>query len=307
MAIDLSKRVAVVTGAGNGLGRSYALHLARYGAKVIVNDLGGDKNGSAISGAAAERVVQEIRELGGTAIANGGDVTNPEQMAELVAEAEANWGSVDILINNAGILRDRSFAKMELADFRKLVEVHLMGAVNATKAVWPGMRERRYGRIVMTTSSSGLYGNFGQSNYGAAKMALVGLTRTLSIEGAKDGIRVNCIAPTAATRMTDDVLTADMLDRLNPDAVAPVVVALCAEAAPNGTVLCAGAGSVEQAHITLTRGVRFADGSMTAEAVLQSMERIGDRTGEMVPTTGWDQARWELNADREPARVEAAS
>ena len=306
MPIDLSNRVAVVTGAGNGLGRSYALHLARHGAKIVVNDLGGDKNGSAVSDAAAERVVQEIRELGGTAVANRGDVTNPEQMAELVAEAEAVWGSVDILINNAGILRDRSFAKMELTDFYRLIEVHLMGAVNATKAVWAGMRERRYGRIVMTTSSSGLYGNFGQSNYGAAKMALVGLTRTLSIEGAKDGVRVNCIAPTAATRMTDDVLTADMLDRLNPDAVAPVVVALCADEAPNGAVLCAGAGSVEQAHVTLTRGVRFADGSMTAEAVLQSMERIGDRTGEMVPTSGWDQARWELNADRKPAKVEPA-
>ena len=307
MAVDLSGRVAIVTGAGNGLGRSYALHLARCGARVVVNDLGGDKTGAAGEDAPAHQVVREIRDLGGEAIANTGDVTDFAQMADLVAEVEALWGRVDILINNAGILRDRTFAKMDLLDFRKVIDVHLMGAVNATKAVWAGMRERGYGRIVMTTSSSGLYGNFGQANYSAAKMALVGLMRTLSHEGARDNVRVNCIAPTAATRMTDDVLTDDMLARLSPEAVAPVVVALCADDAPTGTVFCAGAGSVEQANITLTRGARFAGANVTADAVLRRMGEIGDREGEMLPATGWEQARWELAIESEPAEVGAAA
>ena len=305
MAIDLSRRVAIVTGAGNGLGRSYALQLARYGAKVVVNDVGGDKSGGTARSGPAEGVADEIRALGGEALANTGDVTNFRQMTDLVAQSEASFGPVDILINNAGILRDRTFAKMDLADFRAVIDVHLMGAVSATKAVWASMRERRYGRIVMTTSSSGLYGNFGQSNYSAAKMALVGLMRTLSLEGARDNVRVNCIAPTAATRMTDDVLTPDMLERLDPEAVAPVVLALCAEGAPTGAILCAGAGSVEQAHITLTRGVRFGD-AVTPEAVLGQLDDIGDRSGEMVPASGWDQARWELGIEERSSQMVVA-
>ena len=288
--VDLSGRVAIVTGAGGGLGRSYALLLAGHGAKVVVNDLGSPTG----SGGAAN-VVAEIEDLGGTAMFNGGDVTDYDQMERMIAEAEDAWGSVDLLVNNAGILRDRTFAKMDLADFRKVIDVHLMGTVNATKAAWAGMSARRYGRIVMTTSSSGLFGNFGQSNYSAAKMALVGLMRTLSKEGEKSGIRVNCIAPTAATKMTDDVMDAEALDRLAPEAVAPGVVALCADEAPNGMVLCAGAGSFEQAHVTLTRGVHLREGSDGADQLLAVMDEIGERDGEMVPSTGWEQARWELS------------
>ena len=213
----------------------------------------------------------------------------------MAAAAEAEWGRVDILVNNAGILRDRTFGKMDLADFRQVIEVHLMGAVNATKAVWPGMSERRFGRIVMTTSSSGLYGNFGQSNYSAAKMALVGLMRTLSHEGRKTDIRVNCISPTAATRMTGDVMPAEDLRRLTPEAVAPAVIALCADSAPTGSILCAGGGSFEMAYITLTRGIELTVDEDASGRLLHRLGEIGDRTGEMVPTTGWEQSQWELN------------
>src|SRR6478736_7475096 len=203
--IDLSGKVAIVTGAGGGLGREHALLLAKRGARVVVNDLGGDVAGVGRSSAAAESVAQEIRAAGGEAIANGASVTNFDEVTAMVAQAVDTWGTVDILVNNAGILRDKTFAKMALEDFRLVVDVHLMGAANCTKAVWDLMRERGYGRIVFTTSSSGLYGNFGQSNYGAAKMALVGLMQTLSIEGDKYGIRVNCLAPTAATQMTEGI------------------------------------------------------------------------------------------------------
>lgn len=295
MPLDFLGRVAVVTGAGGGLGRAYALLLARYGAKVVVNDLGGDRSGSSASASPADQVVGEIETLGGIAMADPGDVTDFHQMEAMVAAAEDRWGRVDILINNAGILRDRTFAKMDLVDFRKVIDVHLMGSVNATKAAWAGMSARGYGRVVLTTSSSGLFGNFGQSNYGAAKMALVGLMRTLSQEGQRVGIRVNCISPTAATRLTGDVLDPELLQRLTPDAVAPGVAALCAETAPNGVVLCAGAGSFEQANITLTRGLRLPIGDGTAEQVLDGMDRVGDRVGEMAPRTGWEQSQWEVH------------
>src|SRR5262245_9395844 len=201
MTINLKDRVAIITGAGAGLGRQHALLLARLGAKVVVNDLGSDVSGRGGSATAAQRVVDEIRVLGGEAVANGASVTDFAEIQQMVADTVARWGRVDILINNAGFLRDRTFGKMDLDDFRAVVEVHLMGAVNCTKAVWDTMREQRYGRIVMTTSSSGLYGNFGQSNYGAAKMALVGLMQTLALEGEKHNVRVNCLAPTAGTRM----------------------------------------------------------------------------------------------------------
>ena len=197
MAIDLTGRVAIVTGAGGGLGRQHALLLARLGAKVVVNDLGSSVSGGGASPSAAQAVVEEILAAGGVAVANGSSVTDFTQVEAMVAEVMARWGRVDILVNNAGILRDKSFTKMDLSDFRLVVDVHLMGAVHCTKAVWEVMRRQNYGRIVMTTSSSGLYGNFGQANYGAAKMALVGLMQTLAIEGAKNNIRVNCIAPTA--------------------------------------------------------------------------------------------------------------
>ena len=254
MRIDFKGRVAIVTGAGGGLGRQHALALAARGAKVLVNDLGGARDGSGGSVSAAEAVVAEIRAAGGEALANGASVTDWDAVQAMVKQAVDAWGRVDILVNNAGILRDKSFSKMELADFRLVMDVHLMGAVHCCKAVWPHMIEQKYGRILMTTSSSGLYGNFGQSNYGAAKLALVGLMQTLSIEGAKYDIRVNSLAPTAATRMTEDLMPPAVLEALKPEAVVPAMLALVAQDAPSRTILCAGAGSVEAAHITLTQG-----------------------------------------------------
>lgn len=294
MNIDLGGRVAVVTGAGGGLGRSHALALARHGAYVVVNDAGGTRDGRDVSSRPAEAVAAEIRAAGGVALANDADVTDAGQMAAMVALAEAEWGRVDILVNNAGILRDRTFAKMDLADFRAVVEVHLMGTVNATKAVWAGMCARGHGRVVITTSSSGLYGNFGQSNYGAAKMALVGLMRTLSLEGQRYDVRVNCLAPSAATRMTADIMTPDTLERLSPDAVSPTVVALAADDAPSGAILCSGAGSVERAFVTLTKGMRVVPGPDAAGQILAGLELLSDRAGEMVPASGPEQAQWEL-------------
>jgi len=283
----LKDRVAIVTGAGGGLGRAHALELARHGAKVVVNDL-------ARGGEAARAVVEEIHAAGGEAIADTGDVTKFEQMEAMVAAAEAAWGRVDILINNAGILRDRTFAKMPLEDFRLVFDVHVMGAVHATKAVWPGMVERQFGRIVMTTSSSGLYGNFGQSNYGAAKMALVGLMQTLALEGAKHGIRVNCLAPTAATGMTEGLMPPEALAQLAPEHVSPGLLALVATDAPSRTILLAGAGSFEAAHITMTQGIHVAADADAAQAVCDRLPAIVDRDGETVPEAGHAQARLEL-------------
>jgi len=288
----LGGRVAIVTGAGGGLGRAHALALAAHGAKVVVNDMGSARDGSPLAVSLAMQVVEEIRASGGEAFGHTADVTDYTQVCDMVAQAEALWGSVDIVINNAGILRDKTFAKMELGDFRKVVDVHLMGAVHCTKAVWKGMRARRYGRIVFTTSSSGLYGNFGQSNYGAAKLALVGLMNTLRLEGEKYGIRVNCISPSAATRMTDDVLDPPRLRLLDPLLVAPGVVALAAQAAPNGIILCGGGGSFERAHITLTNGALL--GQASPSQILERMEEIGNRTGEFIPTSGPRQAEWEV-------------
>jgi NAD(P)-dependent dehydrogenase (short-subunit alcohol dehydrogenase family) len=285
MAISLEGRTAVVTGAGGGLGRTHALLLARAGARVIVNDVPQNL-------AAAEAVVEEIRSAGGQAEAAGASVTDEAAVAEMVARA----GAVDILVNNAGILRDKSFAKMELADFRLVVDVHLMGSVICTKAVWDGMRERGYGRIVMTTSSSGLYGNFGQSNYGAAKMALVGLMQTLALEGAKTNIRVNCLAPTARTAMTEQLLPPQALELLKPEYVSPALLALVAEDAPTRTILCAGAGGVEQAHVTLTRGISVAgmDDLEAAQTILDSLGEIGDPATATVPGSGLEQGQVEL-------------
>ncbi|MGO4393305.1 SDR family NAD(P)-dependent oxidoreductase [Variovorax sp. M-6] len=286
MSIDFKGRVAIVTGAGGGLGRQHALALAARGAKVVVNDLGGARDGSGGSVSAAQAVVDEIKAAGGEAIANGASVTDFEAVQAMVAQAVDTWGRVDILVNNAGILRDKSFAKMELADFRLVMDVHLMGAVHCTKAVWPLMNEQKYGRIVMTTSSSGLYGNFGQSNYGAAKMALVGLMQTLSIEGAKNDIRVNCLAPTAATRMTEDLMPEAVLEALKPEAVVPAMLVLAAQDAPNRTILCAGAGTFEAAHVTLTQGAWIGLGADAAEQLAQRLAEVTDRAGEIVPQSG---------------------
>jgi len=285
-SIDFKGRVAIVTGAGGGLGRQHALALAARGAKVVVNDLGGARDGSGGSVSAAQAVVDEIKAAGGEAIANGASVTDFEAVQAMVQQAVDAWGRVDILVNNAGILRDKSFAKMELADFKLVVDVHLMGAVNCTKAVWALMNEQKYGRIVMTTSSSGLYGNFGQSNYGAAKLALVGLMQTLSIEGAKNDIRVNCLAPTAATRMTEDLFPKEMLEAFRPEAVVPAMLVLAAQDAPNRTILCAGAGTFEAAHITLTQGAWLGIEADTPEQLAARLSEVTDREGEAVPQSG---------------------
>lgn len=295
MKIDFTGRVAIVTGAGGGLGREHALALAKRGAKVVVNDLGGARDGSGGSSSAAMAVVEEIKALGGEAIANGASVTDFAAVQEMVQEAMRAWGRVDILINNAGILRDKSFTKMELDDFKLVVDVHLMGAVNCCKAVWPVMNEQKYGRIVMTTSSSGLFGNFGQSNYGAAKMALVGLMQTLSLEGAKNDIRVNSLAPTAATRMTESLFPAAMLDALQPSDVVPAMLVLASEQAPNRTILCAGAGSFEAAHITLTQGAWIGRGEDAAERLAAQLNQIKNREGDTVPESGMAQGHLEIS------------
>ena len=286
MSIEFKGRVAIVTGAGGGLGRQHALALAARGARVLVNDLGGAVDGAGGSATAAQAVVDEIRAAGGEAIANGASVTDFAAVEAMVQQAVDAWGRVDILVNNAGILRDKSFAKMDLADFRLVMDVHVMGAVHCTKAVWPHMNAQKYGRIVMTTSSSGLYGNFGQANYGAAKMALVGLMQTLSIEGAKNDIRVNCLAPTAATRMTEGLMPEDVLRALRPEAVVPAMLVLASEGAPNRTVLCAGAGTFEAAHITLTQGVHLGHDAQTPERLAAQLAVVTDRTAEQVPQSG---------------------
>ncbi|KQP17832.1 SDR family NAD(P)-dependent oxidoreductase [Pseudorhodoferax sp. Leaf267] len=293
MELDFKGRVAIVTGAGGGLGREHALALAARGAKVLVNDLGGARDGSGGSVSAAQAVVDEIVAAGGEALANGASVTDYDAVTAMVRQAVDAWGRVDILVNNAGILRDKSFAKMELADFRLVLDVHLMGAVHCCKAVWPLMNEQKYGRIVMTSSSSGLYGNFGQSNYGAAKMALVGLMQTLSIEGAKNDIRVNCLAPTAATRMTEGLMSEEVLRALDPKAVVPAMLVMASEEAPTRAILCAGAGSFEAAHITLTQGQWIGTGDEAAERLAEQLDAVRARDGETVPQSGSEQGRLE--------------
>ena len=292
--LSLDGQVAIVTGGGGGLGREHALELARRGAKVLVNDLGGSIDGSGGSVSAAQAVVDEIKALGGEAMANGASVTDFAAVQAMVQQAVDAWGRVDILVNNAGILRDKSFAKMEMDDFRLVVEVHLMGAAHCCKAVWPIMQAQNYGRIVMTTSSSGLYGNFGQSNYGAAKMALVGLMQTLAIEGAKHNIHVNALAPTAATRMTEGLMPEAVLAALKPEAVVPAMLVLVHTSAPTRTILCAGAGGFEAAHITLTQGVYVPLGEEAPEQLAAQLAQVTDRTGEQVPHSGAAQGQLEV-------------
>ena len=257
--IRFDGRVAIVTGAGAGLGRSHALELARRGAKVVVNDLGGAVDGTGASLSAAETVVEEIKAAGGEAMANGANVTKPDEVTAMVDAARETWGKVDILVNNAGILRDKSFSKMTLDDFRAVMEVHLWGSVVCTKAVWDHMKEAGYGRIVMTSSSSGIYGNFGQSNYGAAKMGVVGLMNVLHLEGRKNNIKVNTLSPTAHTAG---------------------LVALCAETAPERTILCAGAGGYAATKIYETPGMYLPPEEQTAENVLANMDKITSDHGQ---------------------------
>jgi NAD(P)-dependent dehydrogenase (short-subunit alcohol dehydrogenase family) len=276
MTIRFDGRVAIVTGAGNGLGRAHALGLARYGAKVVVNDFGGARDGTGGSMTAAEAVVEEIRKAGGEAMADGADVSDFEQVTAMVAKATETWGSVDIMCANAGILRDKSFAKMEAADFVKVLNVHLTGTFYCCKAVWEGMRARNYGRIVLTTSSSGLYGNFGQANYGAAKSGMVGLMNVLAEEGRKTDIRVNIISPTAATRMTEELLPKQALDLMRPDAITPAVLFLLGENAPTRTIMGAGAGSFAVIKVLESEGINLPRNEWTPDAIAAHFNEIAD-------------------------------
>jgi len=276
MTIRFDGRVAIVTGAGNGLGRGHALGLASRGAKVVVNDFGGARDGSGGSLTPAEAVVDEIRQTGGIAMADGADVSNFEQVQAMVDRATREWGKIDLLCANAGILRDKSFAKMEIADFAKVLDVHLNGTFNCCKAVWNTVRERNYGRIVLTTSSSGLFGNFGQANYGAAKAGIIGLMNVLAEEGRKNDIRVNTISPTAATRMTEELLPPQALALMRPESITPAVLYLLSDDAPTRTIMGAGAGSFAVIKIMESEGINLPRSEWTPEAIAAHFSEIGD-------------------------------
>ncbi|MBL8559699.1 MAG: SDR family NAD(P)-dependent oxidoreductase [Hyphomonadaceae bacterium] len=278
--IRFDGKVAIVTGAGGGLGRCHAIDLARRGAKVVVNDLGGSVDGSGGGSEAAQKVVAEIKAAGGEAIANGASVTDDAGVAAMVKQTMDQWGRIDILVANAGILRDKSFSKMEIADFEAVMAVHLMGTVKPVKAVWEIMKTQNYGRIVVTTSSTGLYGNFGQSNYGAAKLSLVGFMNSMKLEGMKNNIKINAISPVAATRMTANIgIPEQVLEALKPDFVTPGVTYLVSEDAPTGTILTAGAGVFAVARIYETDGVALTKDGVSAEEVRDNWARITDPKG----------------------------
>ena len=289
MTISFKDKVAIVTGAGGGLGKAYALELARRGAKVVVNDLGAARDGTGHSDAALA-VVEEIKAAGGEAMSNGGNVAEYQQMEEMVAKAKEAWGSVHILINNAGILRDKTFIKMDPADFELVVRVHLLGSAFATKAVWETMREQNYGRILMTTSSSGLGGNFGQANYSAAKLGCVGLAKTLHLEGAKYNIRVNSLAPTAGTRMTEDIFPEEAYKAFRPENVAPAALFLVSDDAPSNAIVGAGAGVCQGAWVTMNEGVLLPEGERTVEGFAAAWAKISDRSSDKPIENGMEQS-----------------
>ena len=284
MSIRYDGQVAIVTGAGNGLGKSHAIQLAARGAKVVVNDLGGSVDGSGGGSEASLAVVAEIEAAGGEAMAHGANVADFEQVQDMVAKTMERWGRVDILVNNAGILRDKSFGKGSLDDFKLVLDVHLMGSVNCTKACWDVMREQNYGRIVVTTSSSGLYGNFGQTNYGAAKMGVIGMMNTLAQEGAKNNVRINALAPTAGTPMTEGLIPEKAFDLMTPETVTPAVLYLVSQDAPTRTILAAGAGAFAVSKIVETDGVYLDESEQTPEGIA---------------------AHWEAIANSEPAQLQA--
>ena len=287
MSVRYDGQVAIVTGSGAGLGRSHALALAARGAKVVVNDLAA-RDGSMSAGALS--VVAEIEAAGGEAIANGANVANMEQVQAMVEQAMEKWGRIDVLVNNAGILRDKSFGNMPIEDFQLVVDVHLTGSVNCTKAVWDIMKAQKYGRIAMTTSSSGLYGNFGQANYGAAKMAVVGFMNTLCIEGEKYGIKVNCLSPTARTAMTEDLIEDKrVLELMTVESVTTGLLALVAENSPNRSILGCGAGGYARAVIKETDGIYLTPEQQTPENILAQWSDIEDESNAVELKAGWMQ------------------
>jgi NAD(P)-dependent dehydrogenase (short-subunit alcohol dehydrogenase family) len=289
MSIRYDGKVAIVTGSGGGLGRSHAIELAKRGAKVVINDLGGAADGTGGSSEAAQAVVAEIEALGGEAIANGANVAKYNEVEAMVQQAMDKWGRIDILVNNAGILRDKSFTKGSLEDFKMVLDVHLMGSINCTKAVWEIMRERAYGRIVMTTSSSGLYGNFGQTNYGSAKMGMIGAMNTLCQEGAKYDIKVNALAPTAGTRMTEGLIPEAAFELLTPETVTPAVLYMVSEDAPTRTIIAAGAGCYSVVKLVETQGAWLSPEQQTPEGIAANWDAITNPEGENVPQAGFEQ------------------
>ena len=287
MTISFKDKVAIVTGAGGGLGRCHALQFAERGAKVIVNDLGGSVDGSGGSSEAADKVVEEIKAMGGDAISNGSSVTDKAGVKKLVDDAMAAYGRIDILVNNAGVLRDKSFAKVTLDDFEFVVDVHMMGSVYCTKAVWPIMVEQKYGRIVMTSSSSGIFGNFGQSNYGSAKMGVVGLMNTLRIEGQKNNIKVNSLVPVAATRMTENLGMPDaVFDILKPESVSPAVIFMSSEDAPDGVMISAGAGVFAMAEIVHSEGIALKGDDLNADMLAEKWSEASDMSNSKALRSG---------------------
>ncbi|MED5368569.1 MAG: SDR family NAD(P)-dependent oxidoreductase [Pseudomonadota bacterium] len=289
MSLDFTGKTVIVTGSGGGLGRSHALEFARRGANVVVNDLGGSVDGSGGSSEAADAVVKTIIDNGGKAISNGASVTDDKGVANMVEQTLSEFGRIDVLVNNAGVLRDKSFSKMSMSDFEFVVDVHLMGTVKTTHAVFPIMKEQNYGRIVVTTSSSGLYGNFGQSNYGAGKMGVVGMMNTLELEGAKYNIHVNALAPVAWTRMTEDLMPPEAEALLTPESVTPAVVFMSSDQAPSGQIICAGAGVFAAAQVVETPG-KLLGLDAAAEDVAANWEEISDLTEAKPLGMGFEQS-----------------
>ena len=289
MNIKFDDKVAIVTGAGGGIGKQHALELAKRGAKVVVNDLGGSVDGSGTSDA-AEAVVDEITSNGGEAIANGASVTDLEAVKEMTQQTIDKWGRIDILVNNAGILRDKSFHKVTLDDFNLVMDVHFQGTLNCTHTIFPIMREQEYGRIIFTSSSSGVFGNFGQTNYGSAKMAMVGLMNTLKLEGQNKNVFPNSITPVAYTRMTEGLIPEDFGKNLQPEFITPAVIFLASENAPNGAIIAAGAGVFSRIFIHETMGVSLGMGEdMTPENIHANWDNISDMTDARALQNGGEQ------------------